>query len=401
MNKDRSSKGFSRIITGFIEKFTSGFGPLIIIALGAIVMLIFALLIQSYKKGFSLSFSPENIYNNYQLLLAYILGIVICYGSIKATEQDFLNLLSITNNFTRQRKLSILKLVLVFFAAFFVSIIIKFIATDRKEFGLISFLKMLATDEPGGFFAISMGFATLYGLYINIESLWEIKRSITSFSQLIDRVDLMAKDATPDNKIHMICNTPSLGYLSEGERCSNSLMNTLSNTDNNKRIICLEKPALQAWHNLFVERKIDMYSIDETSVSQSQADTATKRAENILRSITINSGEELNVHRLPLAFMPGFYLFFTNKSVIIVTPLFFPFPETINTFITDKEFQKKLPMVQMIGIETQDRLIYNQARKFYNFQERVADDYKIWLAKQQTQLGTNTTTPPDTIPPTT
>lgn len=124
-------------------------------------------------------------------------------------------------------------------------------------------------------------------------------------------------------------------------------------------------------------------------LGQEDVSRATASANTILTGIALT--DRTNISRTSRDKMPGFYLFFTKETAIIVTPLFLPFHSDIS-----KEFQEQLQMVQMIGIETQDRLIISQVSYFYNLQKESLNS-----ANQSTQsIPTQPNTNPPNSPPT-
>jgi hypothetical protein len=125
-------------------------------------------------------------------------------------------------------------------------------------------------------------------------------------------------------------------------------------------IVCLDHDDLGVWHRLFEGRRTLRKKLQLQDV-----DTATKAAEGLLEDLQRDSfGKKVpgTVHRLPWHLMPGFYVFFTRRRALIVTPLFLPFPRG-----APKSLQEELPSVQMIGLETGDRSVINDIEKLYAY----------------------------------
>jgi hypothetical protein len=229
---------------------------------------------------------------------------------------------------------------------------------------------VLIEKNPGGIFALVTGVATVIALFYTWQGLSDIRRSISSFSDLIDRVCVMARDATFEDPLKMLAYTPAIGYLSQPITDWNRFRDALTETREGKEqvskpiveIVCLREGDLDVWHKLFVGRKTLAGKVDLDLATK-----ATAAATHFLAKLSKDGDgnpitEAVRVHRLPWRFMPGFYVFITRQRAIIVTPLFLPFPKG-----APKDDQEKLPPVQMIGLETQDRAIIQDAQNIFAY----------------------------------
>jgi hypothetical protein len=250
-------------------------------------------------------------------------------------------------------------LVLSFLGALIGYFIILVIASNVKPLtaqpGIWPSLMVHIEENPGGLFVLLTGLPTLYGLALAMEQLWEMRRAIRSFSELIDRVSVMAKSATPENPLQIVAYTPAVGYLAQPTNDWNRFMKAVTrrvDTGTGKpvtRIVCLKGAELSTWHKLFEGRTTMRGMIDSTLSS-----AATTAGEQLVTELGNDQhGNSCdNVCRLPSSCLPGFYLFFTKHSAIIVVPLFLPLlqlPANLQTA------NATLPTVQMIGFETTDR----------------------------------------------
>jgi hypothetical protein len=232
----------------------------------------------------------------------------------------------------------------------------------------LSFLK-LANTNPGGWFIIITGMATLLGVWYTWRGLAEIKQTVTSFSDLIDRVcDMARKKASSENPVRILSYTPAVGYLAQPSRDWHLFCSALTQKPDGKpivEIVCLRSEDLHVWHSLFVDRQTLQGKIKKTTT-----DEATTAAETFLQTISKDdTGKAVDpcpVWRLPWRFMPGFYLFFTRERAIIVTPLFLPFPKG-----APKQQQEDLPSVQMIGLDTQDRAIIRDIEEVFFYYKNL------------------------------
>lgn len=232
------------------------------------------------------------------------------------------------------------------------------IPTDFPEKKISAKILYLVINEPGGLFTVFVGFATLLGLTLTIQGLWGIRRTINSFAELIDRICIIAKEATEKSPLHIVSYTPAIGYIAQPEYDWFKLSEIIRKRVNGKpivKIVCLNDRDLKIWHNLFVDRDTLRGKIDLTITTQ-----ATNESEDHLADIEKASSGL--VIRLPQNYMPGFYTFFTRNKAIIVTPLFFPFPKG-----APKEKQQYLPTVQMIGMETSDKGIIKDLQQMYKY----------------------------------
>jgi hypothetical protein len=219
--------------------------------------------------------------------------------------------------------------------------------------------------DPGGIFAAFTGVATIYGLAFTIQSLREIRRTISSFPELIDRVEEMAATATESQPLKILAYTPAVGKLAlrdhDWTRFRKAITRDSAEGRPTTNIVCLERDDLGVWHRLFEGRRTLKKKLQLEDV-----DAATDAAESLLDRLQQKDsfGKMVagTVHRLPWHLMPGFYVFFTRKRALIVTPLFLPFPRG-----APKTLQEDLPSVQMIGLETGDRSVINDIEKFYDY----------------------------------
>ena len=250
-------------------------------------------------------------------------------------------------------------LVLSFLCALLFYFLVLIIASNVKpataEHGFWPSLLIHIEDNPGGLFALMTGLPTLYGLALAIEQLWEMRRSIRSFSELIDRVALMAKVATPKNPMRIVAYTPAVGYLAQPSDEWNKFMETVTQRSKTglgepvTRIVCLGDTELSAWHKRF-EGRITMRGKIDAHLSEAATTAAEELVTQLGKDRHGNPCD--NVCRLPSSCLPGFYLFFTKQRAIIVVPLFLPLHVETSSL---QAHNATLPTVQMIGFETTDR----------------------------------------------
>lgn len=226
--------------------------------------------------------------------------------------------------------------------------------------------------DPGGFFAIIVNVFTFYGLWLTLQGVWEIRRTINSFSDLIDRLCHMIDHASPSDPVWILAYTPAIGYLSqpadEWDKFCNSVTRQQDGGKCKVKIICLNENDLENWHNLFVNRRTL-----KGVITRIDTENATINSENLILNLTAH-GTRISddgfpiVHRLPWQFMPGHYLFITKNRAIVANPLFLPLPR-----VAQPVDQSGLPTVQMIGFETQEKFIISLLRQMYIYYLQLSD----------------------------
>lgn len=222
----------------------------------------------------------------------------------------------------------------------------------------------LVNNSSGGLFAMITGGATIFALALTVRGLWEIKRTIISFSDLIDRLCLMLNKASFIDPVHMVCYTPALGCLALPKRDFERFYQSLVTPDGEEphaRIICLGAKELNEWHRLFIGRRTVRGKVDLRMVEE--ADERAKRMINYLskgEDPVVSHRQDIGVKYLPFQFMPGFYFFFTSTRAIIVAPFFLQYPEG-----APKPINEDVSQVEMIGFETSNRGIIDTLRTMY------------------------------------
>ncbi len=93
-------------------------------------------------------------------------------------------------------------------------IVIVIVALINKHLnvGLFNWLVNFLTESPGGLFGIILGTATLVGTLIAIQSILEIKRIITNYPQLLDRITALIDEIKdPSEEVKIMCYFPLPG----------------------------------------------------------------------------------------------------------------------------------------------------------------------------------------------
>ena len=251
----------------------------------------------------------------------------------------------------------------------------------------------LIQHDPGGIFAAFMGFVTIVGFAFTLHDLRELRRRITTFPDLIDRLSFMLNEVDGDDVVRVLAYTPALGYIALEDSEFQSFYATLLRRKKNGKpcaeIVCLNEKDLADWHNLFIGRRTRRKKLDKEDhpgtqpvplqirdgeVNEKLAAAATKKGEQILKHLIdddVLDPAEPQIKRLPFEFLPGYYFFLTADRAIVVAPLQLPFPKG-----APKRTQKNLRgTVQMLGFETNDRAIIRDLSDLYETYQSLPSSY--------------------------
>lgn len=255
--------------------------------------------------------------------------------------------------------------------------------------GLLSLIE----KDPGGIFVVFMGVLTVVGFAVTLQSLWEIRSTIKSFPDLNDRLCKMFDTTKDGETVHMVCYTPSLGFIALEKNEFNRFFDRINGTKAGKarvEMICLRKPDLNEWHELFIGRKTGR---GEGKVSPELAEKATEKAEITVGHLLLEnsfSGTDSEkketrspVKRLPFDFMPGYYFFYNGQRAIIVAPLNLPFPKGAPN-LNQIGQRPSGPTVHMIGFETSDQGIIHDLSELYDSYRSLPS---FFLAEREVELN--------------
>jgi hypothetical protein len=250
----------------------------------------------------------------------------------------------------------------------------------------------LIQHDPGGLFAAFMGLVTIIGFAFTLHDLREMRRRITTFPDLIGRLNKMLKELGDDDVVRFLAYTPSLGYIALEDRDFNEFYQALFKLDANNKprvdMVCLSKKDLTEWHDLFIGRRTRRKKFDNTgrvtgggaqkpakpgSVDKNLANHATLEGEHIVDFIAreaVHSNDQSRVSRLPFEFLPGYYFFVSSERALVVAPLQLPFPKG-----APKSAQENRGTVQMLGFETNDRAIIRDLTDLHESYKQLPSSY--------------------------
>ncbi len=174
-----------------------------------------------------------------------------------------------------------------------------------------------------------------------------LTRAISSFSELMIRVENLIEATAREDKIKWLAYTPALGFLAqtqpEWERLQAAMIARRGQLD----MICLEEGQLKEWHRKFIGRSTER----EDTITTDLADRATAVSEELLGGI-------VKKRRLKWGQLPEYYLFSNSRRAIVVTPFGLP---DLDGRVDDKE----VGYVEMFGAVTHDRVIASRVRDLH------------------------------------
>jgi hypothetical protein len=226
---------------------------------------------------------------------------------------------------------------------------------------------IVVLTNPGGIFALITGAATLIGTYIAVHSILEMKHTITSFPQLMERVTHLINDKSkdPDMGVLYLAFTPLPGSWNAGSRTAKNLKNALGDPDNKIRVACLklgDDEDHTKFLNLFKDKEMPSGKVSQEVINEYHAEcvniasvlkgseydnlTGKKKAAKYLSAL----------HELEDAKMPGYYFFVSSERAIVAIPV--GMPTLKHPTITGNAVN-----VQTLGFETTDRQIIDMLQK--------------------------------------
>lgn len=257
-------------------------------------------------------------------------------------------------------------------------------------------LHLLLTRAGNGGASLLFGLFTVFALSLTLLQIHDIRATISSFSELIERVCVLADSATTEDPLYIIAYTPALGYLALpppfSARYAKAITAKSSSTPpgTKTKMICLERDELKKWHDSFVGKRTH-----RGLITQHEANLATTEAEEVVETICRPHPEESRhmpadtqaaqgaqavdtfVYRTSMNKMPGFYVFFTERRAIVVNPLFIPYLLSHNDTVGTRS-----EMVNMIGYETTDRGVIHDLRTFFEYCTEYCEPERRWVVHQ-------------------
>ena len=221
------------------------------------------------------------------------------------------------------------------------------------EVGLPEFI-----DNPGGLFAIVTGLVSITALLLTLFTLIDIRSSISSFPNFIDRVEKLIDETPEDDYLDVCLHTPATGCLALPTDIWNRVSAKLEKKKKNFALVCLSDEEMLIWFRKFFldiagnekrEKEMKRRILEGMAVSQRIKATAT--TQDITPFKASRPDGTVPVHRLMgIAWNkhPGVYFVANRHRAIVVIPFYMPSryqKASLGTF-NDR--------VDMIGFETTD-----------------------------------------------
>jgi hypothetical protein len=165
----------------------------------------------------------------------------------------------------------------------------------------------LDLHDPGAIFAAFMGIVTIVGFAFTLHDLREMRRRITTFPDLIERLTLMLRKANgADEVVRFLAYTPALGFIALDDNDFLRFSTAMQDRNNRKmppvEVVCLSEPCLKEWHNLFIGRRTRRKRFDD---GQRGTTHSQQKPESRARSTRIWPMPRPRRVRLSLMRLPG------------------------------------------------------------------------------------------------
>lgn len=252
--------------------------------------------------------------------------------------------------------------------------------------------------NSGGLFAFVTGAFTVIGTYIAIRSIIEMRHTITSYPQLLNRATDLIKNAHENEEVRILSYSPLSGFWQVSSRTlKDSFRKALAENKRKIRIICLDQNNhLKLLLTIAKEREQrgslnEKISADKLVKFQIQCD---KLLEAIQNKPSPFAAETI---RLSWGEIPPYYFFVSDHRAIVVTPVGLPNEDEFgSTKILEnriKQYRKKMECLSEIPNELKElvnKIINNKITYERQHSQEYKDKLKDSGAHVQT-LGFETT----------
>jgi hypothetical protein len=202
--------------------------------------------------------------------------------------------------------------------------------------------------HAGGVFDIVLGFFSLAGIYLTLAEVLDIRNSIVSFRDLLNRIEVLIKETPKNDKISMMILTPAMGCMVLPFKEWNRIGELVKSQDHHVSLTCLNDQEMAGWFNSYI---LLSDSTDDTSQKLERISSGIAASKSILSELRRNAtelGHDLPVEGSFENFSRA-YLIANRVRAIVAVPLYMP--TTTYQPNVDDHYNKR---VQFIGFETQD-----------------------------------------------
>lgn len=218
--------------------------------------------------------------------------------------------------------------------------------------------------HAGGTVSFTISVISVVAFFILIQQLRDIQGSVSSFSEMVERIQRLVRECSHDSPMHVISYTPALGFLALPRSYRDRLFGLMTKTDvdgqSEVRLIVLAEDQLRTWHDEFSGRSTRLGKISAADVAEVQTTSMEIRSRQRACKSEKSYGE---VDRDSL---PGYYCFFNERRAIVVTPFFLPIAGQ------DPAQRETLPAPNMVGYETSDRTTLDYLKQQFGYLEQFA-----------------------------
>lgn len=219
-----------------------------------------------------------------------------------------------------------------------------------------------ALENPGGLFALLTGVATLVGTYFAVHSILEMKHSISSFPQLVDRVTNLINCAEKSpHGVLFFSYSIQPGAWNVDPDTKKDLYDAITNQKVKIEAIVLDEDS----HNELLSKFVDKTSIAIGPITNPIKSKFADECEDLICCIEgaackcDSKKPEFTgkVHRKKYHQMPGFYFFVSSDRAIFAITVEMPRIDNPDPEIAE------IVNVEALGFETSDRRIIQILRR--------------------------------------
>jgi hypothetical protein len=232
-------------------------------------------------------------------------------------------------------------------------------------------LLQFAVENPGGLFALITGSGTLVGTYFAAHSILEMKHTIASFPQLVDRIASLVNGASESKEgVLFFAYTIQPGAWNVDQGTSDRLKEALTNPSVKVQAILLKKVAHDEWLSKFV----GFATLAKGEITDTRRKDFITDCEDILRCLA-GQACKCNPKRpeftcqpigLDYAQMPGYYFFVSPDRAILAVTVEMP------RIGNPPPGLKGMINVEALGFETTDRRIIQMLRREFSRYKRLS-----------------------------
>jgi hypothetical protein len=182
-------------------------------------------------------------------------------------------------------------------------------------------------DSPGGFFGLITGFLTALGALVAVQTIIEMKRTITSYPQLLERLAELIQHAKGKQGTRIMCYSPLPGFWQvTSPELKSTLFDKLNMRNRRIQIICLNEQDHINWLLNIAQIRSNGNMKDPRRISPATLLHFQITCKTIIRNLNNNKIENFGdrATRLTWDQMPQYYFFVSTHRAIIVTPIRLP-----------------------------------------------------------------------------